>query len=186
MLLRCLVVLVVTLAGCSGPAQPAQGPTTLPADAASDTVAETQGAREPCFQDAAPQSRQDTVGAGAHYLKTPNGGASWDTRLFKFLWADDRDRIAELRVVVEWDDTVGSEKRLRMGIENPDARSMAEHWAHGPYNGPSPIDVTVLEPNVTAIGSGIVIGIGTASDGPSSVALVDHDVTVTLYQRYRC
>jgi hypothetical protein len=120
------------------------------------------------------------------YVKTPTGGANWNGRTVEFHWRDDPARLVAMVVTVQWNASVGSERTLRTGILDRDAGSVDEHWSFGPYNGPSPLVMTFTGEDAAAIGDEIVVDVGTTTEGPSSVALVDHEVLVTVQETYRC
>lgn len=120
------------------------------------------------------------------YLKPPTGGASWNGRRLEFRWHDDPARLIEMTVTVEWNETLGSERTLRTGILNPNPRSFAEHWSFGPFNGPSPLQMVFGPADAGAIGDEILVDVGTTTEGPSSAALVDHEVHVTVQETYEC
>lgn len=120
------------------------------------------------------------------YVKSPTGGASWNGLRLEFGWNDDPARLQELVIRVEWNETVGSERTLRAGIRNEGSTSDTEHWRHGPFNGPSPLEIRLSGTEASDIGDRIVLDVGTTTEGPSSVALVDHEVHVTVQETYRC
>ena len=149
----------------------------------SDPAAHSPGE---CIYRPPPQAGIAEFGAGAHYIKTPTGGASWDGRLVRFGWYDDPARLVEVAITAEWNETLGSEQTLRLGVRNIDAQSAKAHWFYGPYNGPSPLQLRLTGGQAAPIGDELVIDIGTTTEGPSSVALVDHEVHVTVQETYLC
>ena len=145
-----------------------------------------QAAPGECAYRAEPEVQSTTFGAGTMYLQSPAGTASWNGRRLEFRWHDDPERLIEMTVTVEWNNTLGSERALRTGILHPSPSSFQEHWTFGPFNGPSPLQMVFGPADAKGIGESILVDVGTTTEGPSSVALVDHEVRVTLQESYWC
>lgn len=151
----------------------------------TDTPAAMDPAAPICSAQTILREIEVDVLAGAHYVNTPTGGATWDGRSVTLTWRGNASRLVELLVIATWDATLADE--MRLGILREGARSFSDHWSHGPVNGPSPLALYLEEPKGLD-GAKFTLDVGMAQNatGPASVALDDRRVHLAISETYGC
>lgn len=165
------LVLALVLCGCSG--RPAVDPPHAPDCHATTFVRE----------------RDTTLNAGTSYLHLPVQTA-WDGRVVRLNWSADPHLLSGLEVLATWNQTElpAHQGDLRLGIRYDNATSFDEHWAHGPVNGPSPLDLKVARVARHILDQPLDIDLGATQNAtlPVSKSIEDIHVHLTVTEQYRC
>lgn len=167
--LVCAALVAVAFAGCSDPAP-------LPVIDASEPV--------PCFVTTHPATKTQTLSPGPRYIHTPGGGYMRSGSAFSFRLNGMREHLHSVNVTVTWDSS-GPQTEDRMLVwlmQEGDARPYLA------FEGPTPLTLnSTIAPEINL--ERLRVSVSTTNNTglmPASVALVDHEITVTVQQTYWC
>lgn len=162
-----LVAALLLASGCVAPETP-------------DAVA---GGPEPCPSTLRPRPTSFTL--ASHWIATPDGSWTGGGKALHIPWGGDPTTLVHLDVLLEWDTQPGNE-RLQFGLRNPNATSADQHFAHGPYEGTSPLRAAIAAPRIDLLGAPLLIEvyIGGGSTPVGGKTLVDQGATLVVQETY--